>query len=535
MNTLLIGIDAGCLPVFDRLVDDGLVPNLAELIESNSAAPLESQIPPWTPSAWPSMYTGVNPGKHGVYSFLGFDGYDFHVVRGTDVRAHRIWTLLDHHDLSSVVVNVPVTNPPDEIDGAIIPGFIGPEDPSCHPEGLLEDVREAIGEYRVYPNYSRGDDSIPDAEKIEEYRALLRMRGEATRYLDDRFEPDFGFVQFQKTDTVFHEFDGEWEKVQAVYETADEEIGKLLEECDPDQVFVASDHGIGPYQKQEFHVNSFLEDAGYVERTLGGRGMPTWNLMREDLRDGEEQTEWEPGRTERLAAALASVGVTTHRIGRVLERLGLMDLAKKYAPRGVVRTGNEQVDFEHSRAYMRARTELGVRINLEGREPNGQVPVSEYESVREELIEDLESATAPDGEPVFELVAPSDAFYEGPYADHAVDIVTIPNDFQHFLSAHLSEELFAETTEPWNHKMEGVFLASGDGIEDGPCEGAHLFDVAPTIMAALGVPVGEHMDGRVLPIVEDSGTESYPEYEGLEASEVDDEVENRLEDLGYVE
>ncbi|UHQ99241.1 alkaline phosphatase family protein (plasmid) [Natrinema zhouii] len=535
MEVLLIGIDAGSLPIFDRLSEENVIPNLSELVDSGVTTQLESQIPPWTPSAWPSMFTGVNPGKHGVYGFTGFDGYDFHVVTGADVRAHRIWTLLDRHNHSSVIVNVPVTHPPDEIDGAIIPGFIGPEDPPCHPAGILDEIREAIGDYRVYPNYTRGDDSIPDAKKMEEYCTLIQMRGEAFTYLADQFEPDFGFVQFQKTDTVFHEFDGDWNKVETVYEETDKQIGAILEACDPKCVFVASDHGMGRYEKPEFRVNAFLEDAGYLETTKGGKGMPTWNLMRDDLRQGEQAHEWEPGTIERLAAALANVGLTTHRIGVVLKQLGLADLAKRYVPTGVVRTGNEQVDFPASTAYMRSRTELGVRINVEGRDPSGVVSEAAYESVREELIEDLASVTAPDGEPVFETVASSDEYYDGPFTDRAVDIVTIPNDFQHFLSAQPTDEYFSETTEPWNHKRNGVLLAIGKGIDGGPLEGAHLYDVTPTILAALGVPAGDHMDGNVLPIVEESGIETYPAYDTQKGDKVDDTVESRLEDLGYVE
>ncbi|ELY57580.1 type I phosphodiesterase/nucleotide pyrophosphatase [Natronolimnohabitans innermongolicus JCM 12255] len=536
MDALLIGIDAGCLSVFDRLSDEDVIPNLRALLDAGVSAPLESQIPPWTPSAWPSMFTGVNPGKHGVYGFTGFDGYDFHVVKGEDVRAHRIWTLLDRHDRSSVVVNVPVTHPPDEIDGAIVPGFIGPEDPPCQPEGILDDVRDEIGDYRVYPNYARGDDSLTDAEKIEEYCRLVEMRGEAFQYLSGRFEPDFGFLQFQKTDTVFHEFDGEWEKVKQVYAATDEQIGEVLEACNPKQVFVASDHGMGRYEKPEFRVNAFLEDAGYLETTLGGKGMPTWNLMRDDLRSGEQADEWEPSASERLAAKLASVGITTHRIGVVLERLGLAEFAKAHAPDGVVRTGNEQVDFPNSKAYVRARTELGVRMNVEGRDPEGVVPEDEYDDVRAALIADLESVTAPDGEPVFETVAPREEYFEGPYADDAVDIVTIPNDFQHFLSAEPADEYFAETTEPWNHKLEGIFAASGEGLDASePLESAHLYDVAPTILSALGVPYSDRMDGRVLPIVEATEPTTYPDYAASDRDTVDAGVEDRLADLGYVE
>ena len=537
LDTLLIGIDAACEPVFDRLSETDSIPHLEALIERGTSGPLESQIPPWTPSAWPSMYTGVNPGKHGVYGFVGFDGYDWEVVTADHVREHALWTLLDERDLSSVVVNVPVTHPPDEIDGAIIPGFIGPESPKSHPAGILEDVREAIGEYRVYPNYSRGDDRYDDEEKMEEYCTLARMRGEAFRYLVDRFEPDFGFLEFQKTDTVFHEFEGEMAKVRQIYEATDEQIGRILEECDPDRVFVASDHGIGPYENYEFRINEFLREEGYVETTTGGKGMPSWNPIRNQLRAGEDETTWEPGTVERLAAKAAAIGVTPSQVGRVLRRLGLESIVKRYAPEGVTRTGSEQVDFPASRAYMRARTELGVRINLEGRDPEGIVAAEEYETVRQELIDQLSGVLTPNGDPVFGAVAPREEYFWGPYVDEAVDIITVPNDFDQFLSAQLVGTQFGPPTEPWNHKLDGLFVAAGEGIDtDTDLSEAHLFDVAPTIMAALGVPHSDRMDGTVLPVVDEVGTAEYPAYTDTPASAAGDEaVEERLSDLGYLE
>lgn len=537
VEALLIGIDAGCESVFERLFDEGRLPNLASICRDGVSGPLESQIPPWTPSAWPSLYTGVNPGKHGVFGFVTYDGYDWRVVTGDDVEAHRLWTLLDQHGYSSVVVNVPVTHPPDDIDGAIIPGFIAPEDPQCHPAGVLEDVREAIGGYRIYPAYARGDDAWTDEEKIAEYRELTRMRGDAFRYLVDRFSPDFGFLQFQRTDTVFHEFGDDWAKIRSVYEATDEQIGAVIDDCNPDLVFVASDHGIGPYRKEEFRVNEYLQDRGYVATTRGGKGMPSWNPIRSQLREGQDDETWEPGLAGRLAAVAARVGLTTRRIGNGLERIGLHDIAKQYAPEDVVRTANEQVDFPESTAYMRARTELGVRLNLAGREPNGVVQPDEYDAVRQEVMEALRNATAPDGERVFQEVAPRERYFSGPHMEGAVDVVTVPRDFEHFLSAQLLGDHFGETAEPWNHKLDGIFAATGRGIDETRgLSDAHLFDVAPTILAALGLPVSDLMDGRVLPVVSETPERTYDPYRSEDSQAGGDEVvAERLADLGYLE
>ncbi|ELY54810.1 alkaline phosphatase family protein, partial [Natronococcus jeotgali] len=149
LRLLVIGLDAGCRPILEPLFEAGVTPTLRGLFEAGTSGPLESQIPPWTASAWPSLYTGKNPGKHGVFDFLSFDGYDWTVVNATHVRERPVWELLSDHGRSSVVVNLPVTHPAREFDGALIPGMTAPEEPDCHPEGILEDVEKACGEYRI--------------------------------------------------------------------------------------------------------------------------------------------------------------------------------------------------------------------------------------------------------------------------------------------------------------------------------------------------------------------------------------------------
>ena len=60
-------------------------------------------------------------------------------------------------------------------------------------------------------------------------------------------------------------------------------------------------------------------------------------------------------------------------------------------------------------------------------------------------------------------------------------------------------------------------------------------DVAPTVLASLGVPPGDRMDGDALPAFEPLDPVSYPEYSGEDAETDDGAVESRLADLGYLE
>ena len=440
---------------------------------------------------------------------------------------------------------------------------MAPESPNCYPENLLADLRKELGEYRIYPETT---DATPEEAAVE-YSKVVKSRGEAFRYLADRFDPEFGFVQFQQTDTVFHEFPDELETVRSVYEAVDEQVGEILDATDPDTVFVVSDHGMGEMTGTGFYVNEFLANHGYTAVSQGGDGMPSWVPTREtklrndgvetkrsnssNRRDSLQPFQRLSDPLRRLTAIAATSGLTTHRAGKLLERVGLREFASEHIPAGVVRASSRQVDFPASQAYMRARIECGVRINLAGRDPDGVVPPERYESLRSELIDLLAGVETPGGTPVFEDVARREAYFDGPEAERAVDIVTVPSDFDNFLSAELSGHEFAEPGQPWNHKRNGVVGMAGDGVR-GALSDAHIFDVAPTVLALFGVPKSTEMDGDVLAPVESVGEEAYSTQRTADGASVestaseeqtvseeqtasDDRMANRLAALGYLE
>jgi predicted AlkP superfamily phosphohydrolase/phosphomutase len=532
METLLLGLDGACRSVLAPRFEEGVMPRVEELFDEGTSGPLTSQLPPWTPSAWPSLYTGVNPGKHGVFGFLRFDGYDWDVVNRSDVREFALWELLDQHDMTSVVVNVPATHPAREFDGALLPGYIGPEDPACHPEGILADVEAAVGEYDVY-----GPLDKPGETDLDEVAAHAHSRGEAFCYLADRFDPDFGFLEFQQTDSVFHACPDDEDAVRRVFGAVDEAVGQVLDECDPETVIVVSDHGIGEYDGYDVRLNEYLREAGFVESTTDGTGMPSWDsIARNRLQDGDDGGQPDPGVAERLAATASRLGLTSQRIQAVLEPLGLAEFVATHAPTDAVRAGTEQVDFGSSRAFVRDRIELGVRLNVAGREPDGAVPADVYDDHREALIEALSELTTPDGEPAFESVVPREDVFSGPFVERAPDVVTVPREFDNTLNVSLLGDLFDEPFEPWNHKRDGVVAATGAAVDaDAALADAHLFDVAPTVLASLDVPWSDRMDGSPLPIVEETPERRYPEFEADERDDTDDEaVEERLAHLGYL-
>jgi predicted AlkP superfamily phosphohydrolase/phosphomutase len=528
MRTLVVGLDAACQSVLEPMFADDALPTLASLFEWS--APLESQIPPWTASAWPSLYTGRNPGRHGVFDFLSFEGDDWDVVNSSDLRARTVWEYLDDAGYTSVVVNAPVTHPPRPIDGAVVPGYLAPESPTCHPEGLLADLRAELGEYRVYADRET-DERLPDEERVAAYRRLTELRGEAFSHLTDRFDPDFGFLQFQKTDAVFHDFPGDEDSVRAVYEAVDAALENVLATADPDIVIVASDHGIGPYDGHEIGVNELLRREGLAE-TGTDATVPSWFQVKDEQLVADAGGE--DGLLTRLAGLAGRVGLTYQRGRGILERLGLAEFVGRYVSVGAVAAASESVSFRNSPAYLRSPSELGVRLNVADRDPDGVVPESEYEAVRATVVDLLTDLETPAGDPVFETVAPRERYVEGPYAEEAVDVFCVPADFEHGLSVHVGR-LF-DDPEPYNHKRHGIVAASGAVDTDAPVRSPHLFDIAPTVLATFGLAPDTAMDGDPLPVVSAPDADSYPAFDPADRVRTDSSgVENRLSDLGYLE
>lgn len=100
------------------------------------------------------------------------------------------------------------------------------------------------------------------------------------------------------------------------------------------------------------------------------------------------------------------------------------------------------------------------------------------------------------------------------------------------------------------HHIDGFFIAAGPGIRRGePFEGATIYDLAPTILHALGMPSARDMDGRVLTGIFDEKAAARPletvdTFEqgdsagegGAELpAEVDKKVLEHLRSLGYIQ
>lgn len=551
-KVLLVGIDAACLEQLDPLIAAGEVPTIEALMGRGVVRDLETTFPPWTPSAWPSVVTGVEPWRHGVYDFHAYDDGAPRLVDAADVRAPFLWETLSAHGHASIVVNVPVTHPVHAFDGSLVPGYLAPEDPSVLVDGEERSLAElGLEEYTVY-----GRDTTTAAARVAEYERLVDSRVAIAEHLAAEHDWAFMMVQFQAPDSVFHTDGTDPEAVARVYRRVDAGIERLCalagEDC---HVILVSDHGIQQYERVVY-LNAWLRERGHLV-TSAAAERHVWNEgEKHELVDGDDDGDGTPARTgaaplrTRLATGLlgafARLGLTPARAERMLARVGLDDVVARALPESLLLElvdAGDYVDTERSAAYCRSLSSLGIRCNVAGRDPGGVIPADAFDAFRATLVEDLRALRAPDGTPVFDAVEDRHALVEDVVNEaSAPDILLRPAGMRWKVSDVVRARVFGETDE-FSHTWTGLVVAAGPDVGDGfDVESPSVLDVAPTVLRLFGIdPTG--LDGRPLFTVDPDRTLDAPiPWDGrrflADVAAADDDfdvVADRLKQMGYLD
>src|ERR1700694_694547 len=151
MRTLIFGVDGLAFRVLHPMMQAGYLPNFQTLAREGVEAVLESKYPPLTPPAWISLVTGLKPAKHGVYDFWEYDEQgDGRLV--THRRGGKaIWNLLSDYGKRVIVVNVPLTYPPEQVNGIFVSGIQGASERGSftYPNEFREELLAHVPGYRI--------------------------------------------------------------------------------------------------------------------------------------------------------------------------------------------------------------------------------------------------------------------------------------------------------------------------------------------------------------------------------------------------
>jgi predicted AlkP superfamily phosphohydrolase/phosphomutase len=536
-KVLLLGLDGMTFDVLNPAFEAGHMNNLKKLLASGASGVLTSTVPPYTPPGWTSIFTGVNPGKHGIFGFaLGNIQRPHGLVRLDRVRAPAIWNAANAQGTSIGLFNIPMTYPPPPVDGFAVAGMLTPEEGGetpanfTYPEELATWISERAGNYRIDIEVDYDQDwrstSIIDrlslnlATKRAALKALLDERPNLPMLFAVLEAPDrLMHVHYKYIDPAFEHFARPEaaqirERVWQFFDEMDEVIADLVGWVGSEGFIVTmSDHG---FQGKEKSVN-----VNYL--------LNQWNLLA-------------------LGGAGSVVGSSAVR--RTAQRV------KKLVPKRVLKrvksVAHSSIDWSRTKAFSAPVPQQGIYVNLEGREPHGIVPDGEYEAVRNEVIERFSELIDPDdGRPVVDRMFKREEIMEGPAAADAPDLFPICRGYSYELSDGLySLAPFTDyrALPRGFHHMDGIFGVAGPGVKATKGSRASLYDITPTALYLAGLDQLVS-DGRVL--TELLGAELVAKRsprvlrgsvplagEGAEASPYSAEDEARIEEslrnLGYL-
>lgn len=409
--------------------------HLTALATDGTAGSIDSIVPPESSACWPSLTTGMNPGKTGVYGFQDREigSYETYVPMGRDVQADRLWDRIHEANRKATVMNVPVTFPPQRNVQRMVSGFLSPGvDKAATPDDMRTYL-DSIG-YRIDVNAKLGhqDDKT---EFIEDAHTTIDARYEAFDHYLQADDWDLFFGVFMTTDRVNHflfedyEHNGEYhDEFLEFYRTVDDYLGRLRETVADDvTMVVASDHGFTTLE-YEVHFNEWLQEEGW----LAYRDQDHEDL--EDIADDTRAYSLIPGR---------------------------------------------------------------FYINLDGREPRGSVPSDDYDAVRDELESMLLDLEYESRSVIDRVVAGEDAF-DGDHDEIAPDLVAIPNDaFDLKAGFGGHDAVFDVGPRNGMHTFDDACLFIDD--TRGTISDADLFDLTPTLLSLMDVEYdATGLDGRSL-------------------------------------
>ena len=280
---------------------------------------------------------------------------------------------------------------------------------------------------------------------LDQCEMVLRERTQMMRYELERFTEGFFFCLFDTPDRVQHMFwrDGA-HTVEEQYRACDRVIGQALEFVDDQTLLIVlSDHGMNSFERG-FNLNTWL---------------------------------WEQG---------------------------LLALKWGVAPGADAGDFLRAVDWSRTKAYALGLS--GIYINQRGREAQGIVEPSEAKALQSKLTNTLTGLIDEEHRRLaIRSVLTREQLFQGAYAHESPDLlVNYNNGYRVSWATSLGgipQNVFEDNTKKWSgdHLVDPA-LVPGVLFMNQPfqTERASLLDMAPTILAALGLPKGEAMEGTNL-------------------------------------
>ncbi|MFC1803160.1 alkaline phosphatase family protein [Thermoproteota archaeon] len=459
-KVFLLFLDGVSYDFLSKAIKKGVMPNLSNIYENGFYSPLISTIPPQSPIAIPSLFSGQTPGKHGSFGWSYVHDNKMKLINYRDIQTPMIWDILSKNEKKCVVYNIPCTYPPNKVNGVIVAGPPTPtNDLITEPKQLSKllelDIGKDVGDTDMADGDFYGSDRRQFVDKVLD---IIKLQKKIIFYLMDEFKWDFftaGITVIDRVQHVLYGFsteespyydEGIESELFSVYNLIDDLIYSIVEKIrDEAHFFIVSDHGFN-----------------YVERNIGLQ-----NILNS---------------FQSKKSSISNI-ITIEKIKKLAQTLGInysRGVVKKIATK-IQPFIKREIDIQNSTCY----TLDGGRVFV------NKEKITDYENYLKKLREYLLSYKNNEGEAVFDDVYYGSELYIKNKIMPTPDIIVVPKtgyDIKTWNKDIIEKIKITKntTTQTGCHKdrssRRGIFIyRNKDGLNLSSSQ-IDIYDVCPTIM-----------------------------------------------------
>ncbi len=228
-KVLLIGWDGADWKLINPLMDQGLMPALERVVDSGVIGNLATLQPILSPLLWNSISTGKRADKHGILGFAEPDPHSGWIrpVSSTTRKVKAVWNILTQRGFRTHVVSWYAGHPAEPINGVCISPLYAqvtarPDQPQPVPPGTIHpaELAETLAELRVSAAEMTAQELLPfvplaakvDQEKDRRLAVVAKLLAEncsvhnAATWILQNQEWDFLAVFYDGIDHFSHAF-----------------------------------------------------------------------------------------------------------------------------------------------------------------------------------------------------------------------------------------------------------------------------------------------------------------------------------------